>query len=614
MSVDIPKVVEGYATCRVVLFSHGAAQPPSLRNDDDPASALQNLDALRGSVGVELSTNGESDIASVSWKKDLTSPAGAMHVSLYPRKDYLNLIQPNDVLIVYMKADKFSPESLLALVSVDTVSEVRGVSNGATTLLVSVQGRDLGKVLMDTPTVFDTAFGGFTISQFYQIFLRAFSDALIQGGPSSVVQVMLAIFFSLKQNFVTLGLGQALPFDSNVAQLAQGVAAAPLQTHVFPGHPTSTLLSFLDIESFVQKPMVGACVTTVTLLQDAANLWALCDMYANRLVNEFFIDTRDLVPGYDDAHKRAGYYAQRFLQRYGEHGGRQLTESEQLGAALAPVEPGLDDVAPLNAVDLSTKKNMNTGSMPSVVALVHRQMPYDTYSFYALPTTLVYETEVHDGDLNRSSHDVVNLFRIRMPGAKVNTFEQDQVFGVPINRESIRRFGIKRFEAETIYPWTSVGDKEKADFGQAPDFRPTFLYYMSLVTTWYAYNERLYTTSLKMRLRPDIRVGTRLTYVRTHNGEVEVFDFYVQSVQHMFSPQPGASHTMVELVRGIRRGDDLYLNESQPEAGLFWTDAGSQLTQNPYEVVLSQDQVGLPTGAPAQTDPEGGEPEPEQAP
>jgi hypothetical protein len=617
--IDIPQVFEGHSTCRVVWYGHNQ-HVISLVGDEVGDSAFINLDRLHAGNGIELATNGESDVFSISWAKDTESPAGVLHLTLLPRQDYERILQPDDVLLLYLGADKQSGERFIAMVSIDSVSESTSVSgSGATVKTVSVQARDLGKVLMEMKTVFDAAFGGLVVQQFFQAMVNAFNTEVVAGGPSTVVQVMLAIYFSLKQNFVSVAIGQSLP-DSpdgitleSARKLSKGVESEALKAFIFPGQQDTTLLSFLDIKTFVQTPMVGACATPATALQSAGNLWQLCEMYSNRVVNEFFIDTRDLEEGANAAVLRLAGIAQRYLYRFGDNGGRQLATTTELDDALtAEATPNVGLVQALNESDFSYKAVDGDSTNTTVIALVHRQLPYDTYSFYLLPSVLVYETEIFESHLSRSVHDVVNFFRVRMPGT-LEGLQQDLLFGVAINRESIRRHGLRPLEAETVYPYMTVADREQADKGQALTFVPTFEYYRSLLTTWHACNERLYSGSITMRLRPDIRVGKRLTLVRTHAGHQEVLDFYVQSVQHSWSPQPGASRTTVELVRGICREDGIYVGEFQPEAHLFWNENGSALPYNPYEVVISADLLArVQPAAPTSEDVEGPVSDPSQ--
>ena len=417
------------------------------------------------------------------------------------------------------------------------------------------------------------------MKRFFSQFGKAFQVGTTVGGPSLVVQTLIATFFSIDQNFVTEAIGQTLPKGVDTANVpVTSESTTPLRSWVFPGQEELNLASLIDTQYFVQRPMVGTLNINagnyqVSLLQNASNLWQLCEMYSNRIINEFFIDTRDLVPGYNDASNRAAYEAQQFLMEHNDP--RATTDIDQGNILDATTNFSLNDQE-------VTNQRKDYDNIKTVVALVHRQLPYDTYSFYSLPTNLVYETETFLNETGYSEHDVVNMFRIKFPGLVVNQV-QDLKFGTVINRSSIEKHGLRRYEGESIYFYT----------GPLNEFAPTFRYYSSLITTWNAYNERLRSGAITMRFRPDIRVGTRLTYVSTtYNGDVVVSDYYIQRVSHSFSANAGASRTTVDLVRGIVRGG-LGLSTS-PESQLIWqhpTDDsfGSSLHPNPYVVVASED-------------------------
>jgi hypothetical protein len=590
--IEIPHHFESYATLRIVWFGEGtkltvnADGTPETFADGDSEAFQDLFGFVKGTLngGHELATNGESDIASASWNKDTESPAGVLSLQLYPRKPYHTMISLEDVLLVYGRADKTSPEVFLALISVDSVHESRVASgSGATVVRISVQGRDLGKLLMETPTVYDAAFGGLVMREFFSQFVQAFTIGAAQGGPSLVVQTLLAKFFSIQQNFVTRADGQRfLSYEQPNINRAS-LNASPLKMWSFPGDSSRSLFSFLDTSMFVQTPMVGALLAQATLLHDAANLWSLCEMYSNRVVNEFFIDTRDLVPGYDTSTKRMAHFAKKFLARYGDDSTSQIADAQTLSDAMSLSVAAQSDFEPIEAE-----------SRGSVIALVHRQLPYDTYSFYSLPTTVIYETEVFSNDTGTGSHDILNMFRMRFPGL-VEPIPQDLQFGVVINRRSIEKHGLRRYEGESVYPWTNV--KQATEEGRAiiKSFIPTFEFYRSLVTTWHAYNERLLSGNMTMRFRPDVRVGTRLTFVKSVNGYLHVTDYYVQRVQHTYSPNAGQSRTTVDLVRGVQR-DGLSVEPYQ-ESHLLWSDEGGSLNPNPYEVVQSQDLFTASTNA-----------------
>ena len=579
---SIPNTVwEGYSRCRVLWFSHEAKDLPNLtaRNAADQAAAQRiaqdNLRTLREVAakesyagGIWLSTKGESDIETAGWSKDTANPAGTLSVTLLPRQNYLKLIRPSDVMLVYMRGDKRTPEVLLTLVSVDSVNEVRTVTpDGATTIRVLIQARDLGKVLMETPTIFSPEFGFAELESFFPEFTRPFQKDLIASGPSRVVMQIISSYFAIRGNIETRD------------------GPDTLKQWRFPGNPNASLFSLLDSRTFVQVPMVGGAPINPTMLQSSANLWSLCDMYSNRVVNEFFIDVRDLVPGAEDSVNRAAVFAQRFLQANGVDTSDDTRFIKDADAALTPdlgldfddLQTELGRVSGQN--DQRPKKTLHSEAMhDSVIALVHRQLPYDTFSFFMLPGTVVDETEVFESNIVKSTHEVFNYFRVRMPGV-VEGVVQEFLSGIDINRESIARHGLRRYEGQSIYPFISADKLFTKENGIA-----ALDYYLQLVTCWFAFMDRMWSGTLVMRLRPDIRVGTRLVLHRTHLGVPEIIDFYVQAIQHNYGAQPGSSRTVAQVVRGVERED----RERRPEGNLFWKDTGRDLGEfDPYEIVVS---------------------------
>ena len=322
-SIHLPRVFDGYSDCRVVWYSHESTSIPDVfpqgqaqLNQGD--LALVNLGNLREAIelgvsnGRTLETGGESDIENAGWSKDTASPAGVFSLTLKLRQNYIEMIRPSDVFLVFMNHEKRTLETLISVISIDTVGETRVVDgSGATVVMALVQGRDLGKILMETPLVWDPAFQALEIlgkGRFYSEFLRVFQLKSFVGGPSRVIQAFLSMFFSIKPTTITRAIGKQ--GDSRRGDVGT------INQWRFPGHPTASLFSLIDTKSFMQAPMVGAALANASALVSAANLWQLCSLHANGLVNEFFIDVRDLVPGFDDSMNRAAIFAQRFLQKH----------------------------------------------------------------------------------------------------------------------------------------------------------------------------------------------------------------------------------------------------------------------------------------------------------
>ncbi len=590
----------GYSLSRVVWYSQPSINKRFVGgrlayDKSNPAESLggvelpiprKNLRAFEGNGGVQLETGGESDVESISWHKNLSEPCGVLSVTFKPRFDYGKEIQPDDVLFVYLKGDKTSKEYLISVLSVDVVAKTRTVTaNGATVAAVQLHCRDIGgKVLMDTPTIYDPVAGSTYTGDFYAEFSNGFTDkATYIGGPSQLVQGILNTFYAITQSFVLKGLGKDAP--SNLLPFR------------FPGLLDESLFSLVDTNTYIQAPMVGAIVQNVNLLSSASNLWSLCDLYSNKIVNEMFIDVRDVNLYGELAINQAETFAQALLLRNGVTDSREQRESiQELAASISGLDPKAmrDHVTGSGAVAADQRASSRLVKPENtVMAMVHRQRPFDTVSFYLLPTNTVYETEVFELNVSRSAADIRNTFRIRLTGgsgqaAAVDEVTQDVMFGLTVNRDSIMKHGIKRYDGESIFPFITEKDVRLSSGQVKLAYAEMFHFYLGLVTTWHAYNELLWSGTISMRLRPDIRIGTRLSLHLEEHGSTEIYDYYIQGVEHNFTPEPGGSRTTLQIVRGVVR------SSSGPETNLLWNDRGRDFGgQDPFEAIVPKIDGGL---------------------
>jgi hypothetical protein len=517
-----------YTRCDVFWLSRA--------DDSDPSkiqAATQNLlDATitrKGSsvqtVGDEyggwLETGGLNDVTSCSWNKDTSQPAGVFSLSLVPRKDYKRLILPGDVFLVFAGNEERAhtrAQNLLTVGIVDRVSESRAVNgDGSTGKRVSISGRDFGKVLLETQTAFDPAFAH--IEQ--TLFTAAVNASLLdrQGVPLSPCEAVLSV--------LDLYFTETTEHDITHAQWR------------FPGAPDVSMLSLLDTKNFVQAPLFGYSFDLLSATIQGGNLWHLCDSFANRVVNEMFIDIRELSEE--------------------ERSSREFMES--VVAAFLPDDDVTrqrntrDQTAIAQSLSLGAQEARELDRARSVIALVMRQLPYDVDAFYALPVHEVHESEVFETDFGKATHDVVNFIRLRVTQA--DPIFQETNYGIAVNPTSSAAFGLKRLEAETLYGYHSSRFAEEVLHGETEvgpgSWDPTYNYYVGLLATWHAFNDLLEAGSIALRYRPEIRVGRRLEYTFSDGkGNAERIDFYIQGVQHVFHEEAGASRTMLNVVRGRR--------------------------------------------------------------
>lgn len=560
-------VVRDFSECDVLWFSANQAY--------DPGSFIEGAQQVSSS-GTWLSSGRwlysgrrQNDVVACSWTKQVEGETtGVCTVQLKSNKGWEELIQPGDALMVFMTSfanTKSRKTVLLSLVFVDTVGEGRAVSNeGATIRTVSVSARDVTKIFAESSTVFDPAL----VAVDQTFYTPAFLERLGTKFGLSPVEMILNVI--------------DIFYNAPTTELTEDISRYVRTQWRFPGTEQIPIASLIDFGSFVQVPLYGYAVAEVLDIAMSGNLLNLMHSLSNDCVNELFFDIRDL----DSQAAESVLYQETLAQAFVDPVDveeqvalREKVRNSILASGRGFSTSGTNEDVSNEAGVVHTEDGKN--SRTTTLAMVLRQRPYDTGSFMRLPFSVVDEVEVIQSSLSRSYHNVSNLFRVSSVPT-IPRLLQEATFGIVVNPKSLSRFGLRRRDIETRYPFPSRGSSIDWDIGRAvkPDFDSFFRYYIDLVSTWDAFNERFWEGSLIMHLRPDIRVGTRLVYNRTWLGRQQTLMFYVQAVRHSFVESQGGSQTVLTLVRGI----DQNLAWA-PEANLFWTTEGRSLpVLDPYEV------------------------------
>lgn len=478
--------------------------------------------------GVSWLGDESSDVMSCSWAKDIDGVVGVLTVHLKPRTRYLETILPGDVLFVFMDdAGDHDPDSrfsgtLVTVVVVDRVAEASRVQQMATVDVVDVTARDLAVVLSESSTVFDQAFAQLENAAFTGDFIARLFEEKKQLALSPLENVLILLLL----------LYDARETGSELAGLQWKLSASDA------GDLPTQLISLIDVTTYAQLPLPFYSIAEPPGIIQAGNVWSLLESYSNPLVNEFFVDVRDVSA--QERQFRASVAEAASSEFFADNPADVVAQADTVRAVL---KSGVFQSSTSKTEGDVPVSNLADGT--SVVALVMRQRPYDADAFNALPFTEVDSTEVESSDIARSSHDVFNWFRVRFPNLDVKV--QELVAGIRTVPQSIAKFGFRRMEAETRYMFTSSAASVTFSQGSTKtDFGDVFGKYVELLSSWYGQNEYWYAGSLVMRLRPKIRVGTRLRLSRRGR----LYDFYVQGVQHGFSEDPGSSRTVLTLTRG----------------------------------------------------------------
>lgn len=475
---------------------------------------------------------GYSDVISCQWSKDVSSPAGVFAMQVKPRIAWDTLIKPGDVFVIFMDddhqygVDTRSDGTLITMGIVDRVSRSTSVDgNGATVQMISINGRDLGMIFQETQTVFDPTLAVLDDAMLNSKYMVQSSEGQVTAlSPVETIYKILDLIYN--QNATGskwIGAQWAL---GSVPQNASG-------------RPVS-LLSLLNVTDFTQRPMAGYSIVQPLGVIQAGNVWTLMESYANKTINEFFVDIRDIDSPNLDSMKFQGDQA----------ANKVILDDQVAQDALAQQ---IMDTKVFNQSALQSINNLDFDNPVPVPALIHRQMPYDYNAFMNLPFIDVDHTEVFGADFGSASHEVSNYFEVHFPD--VQEVQQELLWGIKVNLRSLSRFGIRRMEVETRYPFGSSTLSTAFNEGGEIDFSEAFKFYSGLLSTWYATNETLLNGSIECRFIPKIRVGTRIRY---HAVDGTYYHFYVQGLNHVFSVQPGTSRTSLTLVRGFRdKANDL---------------------------------------------------------
>ena len=553
-------VIRGRETCDVYWISRNDSKL-SANSILDSVGDVRLLLTRTGGASGFLATKGKSDVLSAPWSKTTEDPAGVFSCELARNRGYEELIKPGDLLIPLMGSEygNGANRTLISPIIVEDVQLSNALNgNGAIEDTVHLQGRDFGMVPQETDLVVDPAFvaNAATTDAYFN---AAFTSRLREQKSGSSCELIL----SLLDLFYSSG---------------QTNAAAVKDQWLFSTTPQLSLMNLVDLSTHVQAPMFGYWVPSRLSVAESGTMWNLLHTLSNPCLNEFFIDVRDLGNGYDQ-HLR---YAEDVTSAYLN----PADVSRQRGVRSAVAN---DFGRYASSQELKRLDSVSRGR--SALALIHRQHPYDTGMFDALPVHNVDQSELLQGmALHRNSQDVKNFFRVRAPA--LPQLDQENVYGIRIDRESIKRHGFKRDNIETLFPLASGQTGLAYANGQQRTASVTpavYDYYSGIRSTWFAYNEEMWSGTLPVKFRPDIRVGNALKLTRTlraGNGSIkQTIKFYIQGVKHNFNAAPGSSSTTLTLVRGVIQ------DKKRPEANLFWTKTGPRLLRNPYEVL--RDVVGL---------------------
>lgn len=588
-----------FSGCDVVWFAQKEHDFGSFVAEDFAGTtpAFQNAGSFLRSSRWVKSGGRQSDVIAASWAKSIEGQASGVFMMQLKQDvvDWKTIMRAGDALLVFMSnldAAGKTVVTLLSLVFVDRVAEgVTVDGSGATVRVTTVSARDVGKIFEASATVSDPAF--LTADQIF--YAQAFYQRLSETTSLSPTELVL--------NLIDILYTPPPATLAGVFETRSDLVAAQWR---FPGNEDVPIVSLLDVSTFVQAPTFGYWDVGGFPFAESGSPWSLLTQYQNADVNEMFFDVRDVTPEALASIKYQEDLASNFVDA--ADAARQKSEKKRVWNNLLALgdpnrhtfrfgDDSLGNTIPAGSQEAAfAQPRINIqGVAPASIALVFRQRPYDTGSFFKLPVHYVDEREVVSDEYGVSDHSVLNFFRLS--ASTLPPQLQEQMFGIVVNKASIARAGLRRKEIRTLFPFATSQLALDYRAGSQNDvaFAQIYEYYVFLCSTWYAFNEHLLEGPISLHFRPDIRVGNRLDLLRRDaSGRPYSLHFYIQSVRHTFAYDPSGSRTQLTLTRGI----DSRTIPHNPAANLYWTDRGRFLpVKDPFDLYVNQLMRRPPNGA-----------------
>lgn len=238
---------------------------------------LKNLKAEGTSENTDTSLFLKEDLIAMqirTTRSPAESGSNAFTLTLVPRRNYLQLIQPGDWVKLYLGNGSVSVKYMIGVV--DFVSQSsRAGGNGQEETTVTVAGRDWSKVIANTETVFDAQIGG----KLEGIYLMG--EAAKWMNQANKVPLSPTEFIS---NLLPLYLGGSGPAGANLVRQFLPPVSLDGKNPV-----VGTFLDFSGV-----KATEGVAV--ITPGNQGGSLLRLLTSLSNQLMNEFWFDTN---PGSD---------------------------------------------------------------------------------------------------------------------------------------------------------------------------------------------------------------------------------------------------------------------------------------------------------------------------
>lgn len=199
--------------------------------------------------------------------------------------------------------------------------------------------------------------------------------------------------------------------------------------------------------------------------------------------------------------------------------------------------------------------------------LIIRRTPFDKEDWKNLSTIKLSTKSVISESIARNDIEAYSIYNI-VPEMESETLAL--MHAIPwYSKKLVGKYGYKLLEVSSKFITTGSDD----DAGEAGEdhVEDEFLInsaagqFGKKLYEWYANNPNFYSGDITVVGHPDYKIGTRLVYENV--AKSEIWEFYIESVEHSFSYADGYTTTL-GVTRGLRvSGDDDHGIRFTPPAG-----------------------------------------------
>lgn len=513
------RVSSSRATYAKIIIFHSVLEnfgaPSGLRSDIDS-------DAFFATETIEITDS----IASLGISKNINQPSASFQFSLHPSKNWKALISPGDWLCIYLfpsfkqfeaKNQIELNKNLMLIGNVDRIARVvaREEESDEITLRYNVSGKNFGKVFESTDIWFDPYT---TQDKTLDVVLRTAGLEMV-GTPDGQINQILNVFMGGGAEF------KHTTFTGRTSPLGQWVIPKELASWI--GMSSTPILesgdpSFYDImDRRIEINLPGYKTRNSITVDDNGSLWDMLDRSSNSLINEIFLEeTKD-----EDGNVRPTItlrprpvYSPFLESNFGTEGGL-------LDYPLNGMYKSFQNFATINYLEIAQSE-------------------------------IIYEDLGRD-DLSRFNMFILGIrseFEYMLSRMTHLNFKGAALANPLVIRESIKRYGLKRFDQLLEYVHNYVGsvDSETRDL---TDWVPTAVPeinllkgVLGLVYDLHFANHMYESGTIECTAIPEAELGKTLIILpQVEGGKKKIY--YIEGYEHTWE-YPNTWRTSFTLTHG----------------------------------------------------------------